>query len=118
MIHELVIAGKKVAIEWTNDASRNMRIRSSKIGADIPKLWAGVSKENSAEYAVTAFIWMLLPSGTYSKYQSPEDLYSDLSVDDAKSNFNALIGVIADMEPSDEKKSTLTNSHLQGSNSE
>jgi hypothetical protein len=110
MKHPITIAGRKVELEWTQRAESLLRVRASKIGANLSNLFKDFQKPTKAEYAVTAFIWLLLPSGEYASYPMPEDLYPDLAADDAAENFAAVLGIIGDMTPDAEKKSSLTKS--------
>lgn len=117
MAHTVIIANREIPLVWDKSAERALIIRSSKIGVDPPTLFRDFNKASKAEYAVTAFIWLLLPSAVYQAHQTPEDLYEYLSSENASQNMAALLGVIGDMSPDAEKKSSSTKSHSPGSNS-
>lgn len=117
MIHTVHIQGTAVPLEWTQAASRAFGFRASKIGADPLTLYRDIKNPLKAEYAVTAFLWMLLPDEQYRKYALPEDLCPAIDPEQAPEILRAVLGVIADMSPTAEKKSTSKKSPSPGSNS-
>lgn len=118
MTHTVQIAGNAVALEWSQASSRAFGFRASKIGANPTALYRDFKNPLKAEYAVTAFLWMLLPDEEYRKYALPEDLCPAIEADHAQDILRAVLGVIAEMTPSAEKKSTLRKSPLPESNSD
>lgn len=116
MIHTVQIQGHAVPLEWTQAAARAFGFRASKIGADPRALYRDIKNPLKAEYAVTAFLWMLLPDEEHRKYSLPDDLCPVIDPDHAPEILRAVLGVIADMSPAAEKKSTLRKSPSPGSN--
>ena len=101
------LAGKPVTVGWTQETLRHLRLRASKANIDPRRLIGDFGNPNKAEYAVTAFMWLILPKETYRKYETPEDLYDDISEEDAEENLASIVAVIEEMAVDIEKKSTL-----------
>ncbi len=105
-IHKAMVGGQEVELAWTQDIANRFPFRCSKIDVDPKQLYRDFSKPRKAQAAITSFLWLLLPPSEHSKYSTPEDLYLVITAEDAPSIHAAIMGVIADMIPSDEKKST------------
>jgi len=119
MTHACTIAGRAVELEWTQESAKRIRIRLSKIGAELFSLLRDFSKPKKAEYAVSAVLWALLPDAEYIRHESPELLA--LCIDDeseAAAVYSAVSACLAEMFPDAEKKSTSTKSPLPESNSD
>ena len=101
------IAGQKVRLAWTAEAKRNMRVRASKISVHPGELVKSFGDPGKAEYAFTAFIWLLLPAEIYRRYSIPEDMFADIPEDERKAaeRFDAVMSIIDDINASAEKKS-------------
>lgn len=106
MAHSVKIGGQVVELAWTQSTARTLGFRASKIGVDPRELYGDFTKPRKAEYAVTAFLWLLLPDEVHRRFALPDDLCPLIEPEDAKDILAAVLGVIADMAPSDEKKST------------
>lgn len=118
MKHLCTINGREVLLQWTQERAKQIRIRLSKIGADMATLVRDMAKPKRAEYAVSALLWVLLPDAEYARHESPESLV--LAIDDeteALAVYGAVMGVLHEMFPDPEKKSTLTKSPSPESNS-
>lgn len=106
MDHSVKIAGKEVILSWTQERLRSFGFRASKIGANPAELFRDFRNPLKAEYAVTSFLWLLLPDEEYRKYPLPDDLIEAIDPEDAAAIFSAVVGIIALMSPSAEKKSS------------
>ena len=112
--YPVTIEGQTVELAWTQDIARRYQFRSSKIGG--PPTARAMSNPKTAVAAVTAFLWLLLPPDVHSLYQSPEDLFLAIDHENDHAGLHAaLVGVIGDMVPDVEKKSTLTKSQSPAS---
>jgi hypothetical protein len=119
MIHKAMIGGKEVELAWTQDIANRFPFRCSKIGVDPSQLFKEFSMPRKAAAAFTSFLWLILPPNAHGLYQSPEDLFVAIDHEsEAASIHAAVLGVIADMSPDAEKKSTLNKSHSPESNSD
>lgn len=118
MPHVVKVGGKDVTLEWSKATERAFYFRASKAGVVPNSLYRDFKNPLKAEYAVTTFLWLFLPDVEYRKYALPDDLCEAIDETDAKSVLGAVLGVIADMVPSDEKKSTSTKSPSPESNSD
>lgn len=117
MSHEVTIGGETVRLAWTQDIARRYPFRCSKIGG-APTA-RSMSNPRTATAAVTSFLWLLLPPDLHAVYPTPEELF--LAIDheaDAEAIHAALVGIISDMAPDAEKKSTSPTSPSPGSNSD
>lgn len=110
MPHLVKIAGKDVALAWNKATERAFYFRASKAGVVPQQLYRDFKNPLKAEYAVTAFLWLFLPDEVYRSYPLPDDLCAAIDETDAKSILAAILGVIAEMAPDAEKKSTSQNS--------
>lgn len=106
MASVIKLAGKSVTVGWTQETLRHLRLRASKADIDPRRLIGDFGNPNKAEYAVTAFMWLILPKEAYRKYPTPEDLYDDIAEEDAEDNLSAIAAVIEEMAVDMEKKST------------
>ena len=116
MPHELTIAGRKVSLEWNRKASKSFAFRLSEIGFEItPKSFSGVK----AAAAFCKCLWALLPDAEFARYDTPEKLFIEIDHEtESPAIFTAISAIFAEMNASDEKKSTLTTSPSQESNSD
>ena len=115
--YPVTIAGDTVHLAWTQDIARRYPFRASKIGG--APTGRAMSNPKTAVAAVTSFLWLLLPPETHAQYPTPEDLFVAIDHEnDHGAIYSALVGIIGDMVPSDEKKSTLTTSHSLESNAD
>ncbi len=108
MAHEIEIAGRKVLLEWNRKASKLFAYRLSEIGFEVtPKSFSGVK----APSALCKCLWALLPDSEFVKYDSPEKLFVEIDHEkEAATIFSAVSSIFAEMNVSEEKKSTLTTS--------
>ena len=107
MIHTVKIGGREIGLAWNQSVASRFQFRASKIGGS-PSI-SDFTNPKKAAAAVTSFLWLILPPDALALYPSPEDLFVviDSNQDEAESIHSALVAVIADMTPDDEKKSTL-----------
>lgn len=103
---KFLIAGESVTVEWTREARANLQVRASKLGIDPQRLLQNFADPSKAEYAVCAFIWLLLPREIYKKYELPEDLYPAIDPEKAEETMAAVGEILESISPGDEKKST------------
>ena len=106
MIHTVKIGGREIGLAWNQSVASRFQFRASKIGGS-PSI-SDFTNPKKAAAAVTSFLWLILPPDALALYPSPEDLF--VAIDhktEAESIHSALVSVIADMTPDDEKKSTL-----------
>lgn len=109
MGHSITIAGKPVELSWSQDVAKRMAYRASQIGGGPKDSDFGNPRKAAA--AVTALLWMILPPKVHSDYDTPEDLFVALDHEnDAEAIHEALAAIVAEMSPSEEKKSTLKKS--------
>ena len=114
----VTIAGEDVSLVWNIATQRNLPIRASKAGLAYEQLLRDFQKPRKAEYAVTAMLWLLLPDTVYRKYETPEDLFSDLNDDDAEKIVTSILEVLSSAAVDAEKKNRLLRSHSPELNSE
>jgi len=117
MSYPVTIGGESVNLAWTQDIARRYPFRASKIGG-APSARA-MTNPKTAVAAVTAFLWLILPPETHALYPTPEDLF--LAIDHESDHLElhaALAGVISDMAPDAEKKSTSGKSPSPESNAD
>ena len=105
MTHPVTIGGREIALAWTQDIASRFPFRASKIGG-CPS-FADFANPKKAAAAITSFLWLMLPPDIHALYSSPEELFIAIDHEnEAKAIHSALIAVIGDMSPTDEKKST------------
>jgi hypothetical protein len=115
MIHNVTIGGRDVALEWNQDIASRFPFRASKIGG-CPSMADFVNPRKSAA-AVTSLLWLVLPPSVHALFSTPEDLFIAIDHEkEAESLHSALLSIIADMNPSAEKKSSLKKSRSPKSN--
>lgn len=105
MTHPVKIGGEAVEIGWTQDVAKRYLFRSSKIGGAPSS--EDFTNPKKAAAAVTSFLWLVLPPAVHDRYPTPEDLFVAI---DHETEFAAvgaaLAGIMSDMNPGAEKKST------------
>lgn len=105
MTYPVKIGGETVEIGWTQDVAKRYLFRASKIGGAPAS--RDFSNPKKAASAVTCFLWLVLPPAVHERYPTPEELFVAI---DHETEFAAvgaaLAGVMSDMAPDDEKKST------------
>ena len=117
MTNTIKVGGNDVALAWTVEAERRFIFRLSKI-KDVPKM-SDLSNPKKAAAALTTLLWLLLPADEFAKYETPEDLFVAIDHEhEGAAIVTAVIAVLNDMAPSDEKKSTSNKRHSPRSNSE
>lgn len=105
MIHEVVIGGRKVTLEWTQDIASRYRFRESRIGG-VPSI-ADFRNPRKAKAAIISFLWLVLPPDVHQLFSNPEELAIAINEEtEAEAIFAAVVGIIGDMVVTDEKKST------------
>jgi hypothetical protein len=116
MTHEVTIGGVKVELAWTQDIARRFPYRASIIGGSPTS--KELTNPRTAAAAVTKLLWLFLPPAVHSLYPTPEDLFVNLNHEEHAEEVSAAVrGMVEDMAPSDEKKSTSENSPSPESNS-
>lgn len=110
MSYPVKIGGESVEIGWTQDVAKRYDFRASKIGGAPAS--RDFTNPKKAAWAVTSFLWLILPPAAHNLYASPEDLFVAI---DHETEFAAigaaLAGIMSDMAPDAEKKSTGKKSH-------
>ena len=112
MAHEAIIGGRKVSLEWTQEAANRFRFRLSSIGGHPSQ--RELTSPTSADAAVCKLLWAMLPPQEVARHATPEDLF--VAIDQATESEAialAIRGVYADMEPTPEKKTTKKKSPLR-----
>jgi hypothetical protein len=108
MIYKLTIAGQKTEVAWTQETAKRYSFRASKLGLDPFRLMATPAKR---EYALICILWLVLPQEIHLQFTTPEDLHVAINHDneaEKQSITDALSGIIGDMFPNAEKKSSGT----------
>ena len=106
MSHNVKIGGREVVISWNQETAKRYNFRLSSIGGHPTKRELTTPATSSA--AVCKLLWALLPSSEIGRYATPEDLFVAIDQDTESEAISlAIIGVFADMNPTEEKKSTL-----------
>ena len=109
MVYKIKVGGEEIGIAWDQQTARSFAYRAAKIGG-APSL-RDLANPKRAIAAVTDLLWLLLPPKTAEKYRTPEELFGAIDHEsDATDIHAALLGVINDIETSEEKKSTSTKS--------
>ncbi len=105
----VTIGEREVVLDWTQDVAKRLAFRSSRIGG-APAMRA-LTTPKTAVYAVTTWLWLLLPPAVHDQYATPEDLFVAIDhEEDGPAIHAALVAVFSEMGASDEKKSTLPKS--------
>lgn len=115
MSYEFTIAGQKTSIAWSQETAKRYSFRASKLGIDPFRVIATPSKR---EYALICILWLCLPQEIHLQFSTPEDLHVAINHDDEKEKqgiTDALSGIIGDMFPNAEKKSSGTKKPSQKS---
>jgi hypothetical protein len=118
MSHKLTIAGEPVEIAWNNETAKRFGFRASAGNVNVKTLHKDFTNPTKAGAAFASFLWLVLPPAKVRDYPTPEDVFIAITEDDVASVHTALIGVIADMVPDAEKKSTSKKSRSPESNSD
>ena len=114
MKREIIIGGRKVALEWTHEVKKRFNFRLSSIGGHPTQ--HELTTPSTADAAVCKLLWALLPAQEVARYSSPEDLYVAIDQDkESEAISTAIIGIYADMEPTPQKKTTSKKSRSRGS---
>jgi len=117
MPHVLPIGERSVEITWNRETALRYGFRASDIGG-APSI-AKLRNPKTAAAAVTKLLWCCLPPSEIVTLATPEDLYTALDHEKHAAQIHAVVvGIVGDMFPSDEKKSTSKNLPSQESNSE
>jgi hypothetical protein len=98
-------------VAWTQEITSRFEFRASKLGVEPSQLLREFSQPRKAAAAITSFLWLLLPPAAHATHPTPEDLF--VAIDhqaDGEGIHAAIVGVLADMSPEVEKKSTLKKS--------
>lgn len=117
MANILQLAGAAVTIAWDNATQRTFATRLSKIGESSGSIGAALNSKARGDYAIVTLLWAVLPADVYRRYPTPEDMVADIAPEDNEAAVAAVFGVIKEMTPTPEKKSTSKKSPSRGSNS-
>lgn len=114
MIHQCIIAGRKVSLEWTQETAKRFAYRMGVIGGEP----TGKELNNPKKVTTALFqvLWGLLPPGEFQRYTDPEALF--VAVDheaEGAAIYDAIKGVYEERFLDAEKKSTSMNSPLSES---
>lgn len=111
MSYKLTIAGQKTEVAWTQETAKRYAFRASKLGIDPFRLMATPAKR---EYTLICILWLVLPQEIHLQFATPEDLHVAIDHDtETPAIATALDGVIGDMFPDAEKKSSGTKKPLR-----
>lgn len=116
MNHPCTIDGRQVELAWTQESAKRFAFRMGQIGGE--PTGKELSNPKTVTTALFKVLWGLLPSTEFSRYSDPESLF--VAVDhetEGPAIYQAIKAVYEDRFEDPEKKSTLTNSPLPGSNS-
>lgn len=116
MSHEVIIDGRKVALEWTQETARRFEFRIGDVGGE--PTGKQLSSARTAQTAIFKILWALLPTGEFARHATPEDLFVITDNDEAPAIFAAISAIYQERFPSAEKKTTLTTSPSPESNSD
>jgi len=115
MPYPITIGGQKTEIAWTQDAAKRYAFRASKLGLDPFRLMSTPAKR---EFALICILWLVLPQSVHLQFATSEDLHVAINHDDDTEKqgiTTALSGIIGDMFPDAEKKSSGTKKHSRKS---
>lgn len=115
MSHAVKIGGREILISWNQETAKRFNFRLSTIGGHPSQRELTTPATSSA--AVCKILWALLPASEIGRYPTAEDLFVD--IDDANEGeaiSKAIIGIYADMAPTEQKKTSSTKSPLRKSN--
>lgn len=115
MAHILKIAGREISLVWDNATQRVFSARLSKIGETAASVGKSLGSSARGEYGIISILWAALPADDYRRYPTPEDMVADIDQADNAQAVEAVFGLIKDMSPSSEKKSTSRKSPSQKS---
>lgn len=105
MSHPCKIAGRDVALEWTQESAKRYAYRIGCVGGEPSE--KEFRNPKTLTTALFKVLWALLPAGEFHRYADPEALF--VAVDhenEAEAIYNAINGVFRDRLPDAEKKST------------
>ena len=112
MAHEAKIAGRKVSLEWTQEAAKRFRFRLSSSGGHPSQ--RELTSAKSADAAVCKLLWAMLPPQEVARHATPEDLFVAIDQDtESEALAQAIHGVYADMDTTPEKKTIKRKSPLR-----
>ena len=117
MSHEVKIAGRTVALEWTQETAKRYAYRMGELGGE--PTGKQLSNPRTVTTALFKVLWGLLPPIEHARHADPEALYVAVDHDtEGEAIYHALTAIYQDRSPSDEKKSTSTTLPSPGSNSD
>jgi hypothetical protein len=102
MAHVVKIGGQEITLSWSQEVAKRFYFRLAALGGmPRPKEFTNPA---SAAAAVTKVLWALLPRADFARYESPEDLFVDISDEESPAVAEAVAAIFSDMAPDAEKK--------------
>lgn len=115
--HNCKIAGRSVDLAWTQETAKRYAFRMGEIGGEPTS--KQLTSPRTVATALHKVLWALLPPAEFARYATPEDLFVAVDHDnEATGIFSAINSVYQDRFADTEKKSSLTKSRSQESNSD
>jgi len=111
MSHNVKIGGREVVISWNQETARIHKFRISELGTNP---FNDLRDPIKAESAWVKILWSFLPESECIRHKTPERLYVAIDQEsETEGIVKAITGVIADMNPTKEKKTTSQKSPSQ-----
>ena len=117
MPYDITIGGKPLTVAWNQETAKRYAFRASRVGVNP---FAVIGKPAQREFALITILWLILPQEWHLQFATAEDLHVAINHDDDAEKRGitaALVGIIGDMFPDAEKKSTGKKSPSLKSNS-
>lgn len=114
MTHKVIIGGREVSLEWTQETEKRFYFRMGEVGGEPTP--AQLRNPKTAATAFFKVLWALLPCSEFAKYPDPESLFVEVDHStEAEGIFEGIAGIYADRFPPAQKKRTTKKSPLRKS---